>query len=272
MVSRPTYAGGLGFGLKWNMGWMHDTLQYMSKDPIYRPYHHDQLTFSMLYAFTENFVLPLSHDEVVHGKGSLLSKMPGDDWQKRANLRILLGYLMTHPGKCLLFMGGEFGQWDEWHHDRSLDWHLLDFETHRGIQRWVADLNRHYRADPALYEKDFTSDGFSWIDCSDVAGSVVSFLRMGESPTDPTVVIINFTPVVRRDYRIGLPLAGRWREVLNSDAPEYGGSGLGNLGGVRATPVPRHQQPYSASFTLPPLSLLVMKISSGVKPARTSGK
>ena len=259
MVSRPTYVGGLGFGLKWDMGWMHDTLKYMAKEPIYRKYHHNNLTFRFIYAFFENFVLSLSHDEVVHGKGSLLGKMPGDDWQKFANLRLLLGYMYAQPGKKLLFMGGEFGQWREWSHDESLEWHLLDYPPHSSLKRWVEDLNRFYREQPALYELDFDSAGFEWIDCNDVEHSVVSLIRKGRSPDDLLVVVCNFTPVTHSNYRIGVPQPELWRELLNSDAREYGGSGQGNLGGVEAAPIPLHGRPYSLTITLPPLAIVFFK-------------
>ncbi|MCS7312965.1 MAG: 1,4-alpha-glucan branching protein GlgB [Acidobacteria bacterium] len=261
MVARPTYVGGLGFGLKWNMGWMHDTLTYFSKDPIYRKYHHDQITFSIWYAFSENFVLPLSHDEVVHGKGSLLGKMPGDDGQKFAHLRALLGYMYGHPGKKLLFMGGEFGQWREWNHDDSLDWHLLAYTPHRGLQQWVRDLNELYRREPALHEGDCDSAGFEWVDFHDWEQSVISFLRKAQSSGDIVLVVCNFTPVPRFDYRVGVPRPGFWRELLNSDARAYGGGGYGNLGGVEASLVPSHGRPYSLSLTLPPLSVLFLKPS-----------
>jgi len=259
MVSRPTYVGGLGFGAKWDMGWMHDTLGYMSHDPVFRKYHHDRLTFRMLYAFTENFILPLSHDEVVHGKGALLSKMPGDDWQKYANLRLLFGYMWSQPGKKLLFMGGEFGQWREWNHDESLDWHLLQYAPHVGLSRWIGDLNNLYRSERALHETDFDPTGFEWIDCSDVDKSVVSFVRRGKSPDEMIVVACNFTPVPRFSYRIGVPRGGTWREILNSDAGEYGGSGLGNLGKVEADPFPLHGRACSLSVTLPPLAVVFLK-------------
>jgi len=261
MVSRPTYLGGLGFGLKWDMGWMHDTLEYMTKDPIYRKHHHNNLTFRLVYAFFENFVLPLSHDEVVHGKGSLLGKMPGDDWQKFANLRLLLGYMYAQPGKKLLFMGGEFGQWREWAHDESLEWHLLDYPPHSGLKRWVEDLNRFYRGQPALYELDFAPTGFEWIDCNDVEHSVVSLMRKGRSPDDLLVVVCNFTPTTHFNYRIGVPQPGFWKELLNSDASEYGGTGQGNLGGVEAAPIPLHGRPYSLTLTLPPLAAVFFKPS-----------
>jgi 1,4-alpha-glucan branching enzyme len=259
MVSGPTYIGGLGFGLKWDMGWMHDTLQYMSKNPVYRKYHHNNLTFRMTYAFFENFVMPLSHDEVVHGKGSLLARMPGDDWQKFANLRLLLGYMYAQPGKKLLFMGGEFGQWREWGHDESLEWHLLEYAPHTGLKRWVEDLNRLYREHPALHELDFDPAGFEWIDCNDVEHSVVSLVRRGLSEHSALVVACNFTPTTHSGYRIGVPQAGFWKEVLNSDAAEYGGSGQGNLGGSKAAPVRLHGHPYSLTVTLPPLSIVFFK-------------
>ena len=259
MVSRPVHLGGLGFGLKWNMGWMHDTLEYFSEDPIHRKYHHDQLTFNLWYAFFENFILPLSHDEVVHMKGSLLGRMPGDDWQKFANLRLLLGYQFTHPGKKLLFMGGEFGQWEEWHHDHSLDWHLLEFPPHQGVQRWVRELNTLYRNHPALHEIDFTPDGFEWIDFKDADNSIFSYLRKGSSPNDQVLVVCNFTPVPRLNYRVGVPTGGFWKEILNSDAREYGGSGWGNFGGLEAAPVPAHGKSSSLCLALPPLAILILK-------------
>lgn len=261
MVSRPTYVGGLGFGLKWDMGWMHDTLEYMTKDPIYRKYHHNNLTFRLIYAFFENFILPLSHDEVVHGKGSLLGKMPGDNWQKFANLRLLLGYMYAQPGKKLLFMGGEFGQWREWTHDESLEWHLLQYSPHSGLQQWVSDLNRLYRNQPALYELDFEQTGFEWIDCNDIEHSVVSLIRKGRSRDDIIAVVCNFTPMTYFNYRIGVPQPGFWRELLNSDAKEYGGSGQGNLGGVEAALIPLHGRPYSVTITLPPLAAVFFKSS-----------
>jgi 1,4-alpha-glucan branching enzyme len=262
MVSRPVHLGGLGFGMKWNMGWMHDTLDYFSNDPIFRKYHHNQLTFSIWYAFYENFILPLSHDEVVYGKGSILGKMPGDDWQKFANLRALLGYMFTHPGKKLLFMGTEFGQWSEWVHERSLDWHLLEYDPHRGLQRWVRDLNTFYRGEPCLYERDFELEGFRWIDHNDWEQSVISFLRRGESDDEALLVVANLTPVLRRNYRVGVPFGGRWNEVLNSDAKLYGGSGQGILGGVDAAPVSAHGFYHALSLTLPPLSVVVLKGTS----------
>ncbi len=258
-VSRPTYAGGLGFGMKWDMGWMHDTLEYMALDPIYRKYQHNNLTFRMLYAFHENFVLPLSHDEVVYGKGSLLGRMAGDDWQKFANLRLLFGYMFAQSAKKLLFMGGEFGQWREWAHDGSLDWHLLQYASHQGLQKWVADLNGVYRREPALHERDFDPAGFEWIDCHDADASVISLLRRGTSTDELILVVCNFTPVPRVNYRIGAPRGGFWKELLNSDAREYGGSGMGNLGGIEADPSPIHGRPYSLTLTLPPLSALFLK-------------
>ncbi|MDD5038570.1 MAG: 1,4-alpha-glucan branching protein GlgB [Dehalococcoidales bacterium] len=259
MVSRPTYLGGLGFGLKWNMGWMHDTLQYFSKDPIHRKHHHELLTFSLLYAFSENFILPLSHDEVVHGKASLLSKMPGDFWQKFANLRALYSYMLGHPGKKLLFMGSEFGQWREWDHNQSLDWHLLEYEPHRGLQRFIQDWNRLYRSQPALYSVDFHWSGFEWIDFRDTDDSIVSFLRKSKDERDILVFVCNFTPVPRHGYRIGVPFSGVYREVLNSDSGIYWGGNMGNFGGVRAEDRPWHGKPFSISLTLPPLSVVILK-------------
>jgi len=262
MVTRPTHLGGLGFGMKWNMGWMHDTLEYASKDPVFRKYHHGTLTFSLLYAFNENFMLPLSHDEVTHGKGSLLNKMPGDYWQKCAGLRLLLGYMWMHPGKKLLFMGGEFGQDNEWNHDRSLDWHLLQYANHWEIQHWVRDLNHFYKDTPALYEIDFSHEGFEWLDVNDFEGSVISFLRKGRAGSAPVVVVCNFTPVPRYNYLVGVPTGGYWKEALNSDAKEYGGSCQGNLGGVEAVQATCHGRPYMLSLTLPPLGMVVFTQAS----------
>jgi 1,4-alpha-glucan branching enzyme len=258
MVSRPVYLGGLGFGLKWNMGWMHDTLSYFSMDPVFRKFHHNDLTFAIWYAFTENFVLPLSHDEVVHGKGSLAGKMPGDAWQKMANLRLLYGYMFGQPGKKLLFMGCEFGQWAEWNHDRSLDWHLLKDPLHGGLATWIRDLNRVYRARPALYEQDFHPDGFMWEDCHDADQSVLSFYRR-DARGGLVLIVCNCTPVVREGYRVGVPRAGGWLEVLNSDAPCYGGSGVGNQGRVTAVPEEVHGFPASMRLTLPPLGVVFLE-------------
>jgi 1,4-alpha-glucan branching enzyme len=257
-VSRPVWAGGLGFGMKWDLGWMHDTLQYLRRDPVHRRYHHGEITFRMVYAFSENFVLPLSHDEVVHGKGSLWAKMPGDAWQRRATLRLLYTYMYTLPGKKLLFMGNEFGQEREWSHDQSLDWHLLADPGHRGIQRLVQDLNRLVREEPALFRHDFEPEGFQWIDTADADQSVVSYRRRDGAERE-VVVVLNFTPVPRFGYRIGLPGAGFWRELFNSDAAVYGGSNVGNLGGVYAEPVPWHGLSWSAALTLPPLAGLVLR-------------
>jgi 1,4-alpha-glucan branching enzyme len=263
MVSRPLYLGGLGFGLKWDMGWMHDMLAYMAEDPIHRKYHHHRLTFRPMYAFTENFVLPLSHDEVVHGKGSLLDKMPGQGSQRFANLRLLLAALYAQPGKKLLFMGGEFGQGLEWSHERSLDWHLLRVGLHTGVQAWVEDLNRQYRELPALHALDCAPAGFEWVDCRDAEKAVVSFLRRGAAGDPPVLVVLNFTPVPRTNYRVGVPRAGHWREVLNSDAPRYAGSGWGNFGGVEAAPVPAHGRTHSLTLTLPPLGGLFLVAGGG---------
>jgi 1,4-alpha-glucan branching enzyme len=258
-VSKPTYLGGLGFGYKWDMGWMHDTLDYFSKDPVYRKFHHDRLTFRMLYAWTENFVLPLSHDEVVHGKGSLLGKMPGDMWQKFANLRLLYGYMYVQPGKKLLFMGGELGEWDEWNHDKSLDWHLMQWPIHQGLQRWVRDLNTIYRGEKALHELDCDQAGFEWVDCCDWESSTVSLLRKGKDPNDVVLVVCNFTPVPRQNYRVGVPRGGHWEEILNSDAELYGGSGVGNFGGREAVQVPHHGREYTLTVTLPPLGMVMFR-------------
>lgn len=259
LVSRPIYLGGLGFDLKWNMGWMHDMLLYMSKDPVHRRYHHDNLTFSLLYAFTENFILPLSHDEVVHMKGAMLTKMPGDDWQKYANLRALYAYMFAHPGKKLNFMGGEIGQWNEWNHESSVNWGLLQFRPHRQLQRFVRQLNETYTTQPALYQIDFDWRGFEWVDFRDVDQSIVSFIRKGETGSRPIVVVANFTPVPRQGYRVGLPQPGVYRELLNTDASEYGGSGLGNYGAVTGESVPWQGQAFSAWLTLPPLAVLYLQ-------------
>jgi 1,4-alpha-glucan branching enzyme len=258
-VSRPTWLGGLGFGLKWNMGWMHDTLEYFALDPVYRHFHQNQITFSLWYAFNENFALPLSHDEVVHGKGSLIGKMPGDDWQRFANLRCLFGYMWAHPGKKLLFMGGEIGQWREWNHDQSLDWHLVQYPSHAGLRAWVRDLNAVLARTPALHEQDFDAHGFAWIDCCDAANSVVAFVRRAREGGGAMLVVCNLTPVPRPAYRVGVPMPGRWREVLNSDAAAYGGGGMGNLGGVQAEPIEAHGHAQSVSLTLPPLGVLYLE-------------
>jgi 1,4-alpha-glucan branching enzyme len=262
-VSRPTFLGGLGFGLKWDMGWMHDTLDYMSKEPVHRSHHHHELTFRAVYAFSENFMLPLSHDEVVYGKRSLLEKMPGDDWQKFANLRLLLGSMFTQPGKKLLFMGAELGQRSEWAHESQLEWGLLEHDAHRGISRLVGDLNRIYREEPALHELDCEPDGFEWAVPNDSANSVIAFFRRGKSGT--ALVVHNMTPVPRHGYRIGVPHAGLWTEILNTDAEVYGGSGQGNLGGAGTgpLPVPHHGRPHSIDLTLPPLATVVLKLDQG---------
>ncbi len=259
MVSRPVYVGGLGFDFKWNMGWMHDMLDYMESDPVFRRYHHNKITFSLMYAFTEHFVLPLSHDEVVHLKGSLIEKMPGDDWQKFANLRNLFGYMFTHPGKKMLFMGGEFGQWSEWNEQRGLDWYLLDYPSHKGLQKLVSDLNQLYRNEPALYQVEDSWEGFQWIDLYDSEQSVIVFKRMAIDPDDFLIIVCNFTPVPRNNYRVGVPREGFYTEVLNSDAGEYWGSGVGNYGGKQSEAVPFSSQPYSVSLTLPPLGILILK-------------
>jgi 1,4-alpha-glucan branching enzyme len=259
LVSRPTWIGGLGFHYKWDMGWMHDTLSYFAEEPIYRRYHHNEITFRMVYAFNENFVLPLSHDEVVHGKGSLVNKMPGDLWQKLASLRLLYGYMWSQPGKKLVFMGGELAQFREWNHDTSLDWHLLEDERHAGIERWLADLNRLYRQEPALHELDCDPAGFEWIDGSDADNSVIAYLRKGKSPGEPILAVLSFTPVPLDNYRVGVPGAGFWREILNSDAEEYGGSGRGNMGGVESEAIPTHGRAHSLSLTLPPLGMILLQ-------------
>jgi 1,4-alpha-glucan branching enzyme len=259
MVSRPTYLGGLGFGIKWDMGWMHDTLKYFGKNPIHRRYHHHELTFRMIYAFNENFILPLSHDEVVHGKGSLLNKMPGDFWQKFANLRLLYGYQWAMPGKKLLFMGGEIGQWSEWNHDQSLDWHLMQYAPHQGLSKWISDLNRLYREEPALHDHDFDYAGFEWLDANDADQSVFSFMRKSRYGERAVVVVLNCTPVIRQGYRLGVPHGGYWRELLNSDAQIYCGSGVGNGGGAWAWEDGWHGRPASLFLTLPPLSALFLQ-------------
>jgi 1,4-alpha-glucan branching enzyme len=258
MVSAPTYLGGLGFGFKWNMGWMHDTLRYMAHDPIHRKYHHNDLAFGLLYAFSENFILPLSHDEVVHGKGSLLTKMPGDHWQKFANLRAYFGFMWAHPGKKLLFMGGEFGQEREWNHDASLDWHLLDDPLHAGLHRLVRDLNRLYREASSLHRLDALPEGFAWVDATDSDQSVLSFLRFDAGRRNAALAVSNFTPLPREAYRVGVPRGGRWTERINTDSSLYGGSNLGNAGGVEAEPIPWHGQDHSIRLTLPPLATLIL--------------
>ena len=259
MVSRPTYLGGLGFSLKWNMGWMNDTLGYFSQEPVHRKYHHNRMTFSMLYAFTENFVLPFSHDEVVHGKSSLLNKMPGDLWQQFANLRLLYGYMFAHPGKKLMFMGGEFGQRAEWDSSTSLEWHLLAYASHQGLQSLTADLNAVYRNEPALHQVDFDWHGFEWLDCSDADASVLSFLRRAKDPGDFIAVVTNNTPVLRGNYRVGVPEMGFYREIMNTDAEKYGGGNVGNLGGVNAEAIPWGNYPYSINLRLPPLAAVFFK-------------
>lgn len=258
-VSRPTSVGGLGFSLKWNMGWMNDTIRYMRNDPIHRRYHHNELTFSMIYAFTENFCLPLSHDEVVHGKGSLLDQMPGDLWQKFANLRLLYAYMWMHPGKKLLFMGNDIAQWNEWNCDESLQWHLLQWESHQGMQNLIRDLNRLYREQPALYERDFTSDGFEWIDCQSADDSVLGFIRRAADPTDELVICTNFTPVVRHNHRIGVHRPGWYQEVFNSDSQHYGGSNVGTFPGAHAEEKEWHGRPWSLNINLPPLGIVAFK-------------
>ena len=261
MVSRPTHLGGLGFGFKWDMGWMHDTLQYFEQDPIHRQYHHNKLTFRMIYSFHENFVLPLSHDEVVHGKGSLIGKMPGDEWQKFANLRLLYGYMFAQPGKKLLFMGDEFGQVSEWGHDRSLDWNILQYPVHSGLMAWVEQLNRLYSSQQAMHWFDNDPRGFEWVDCNDAPMSVISLLRKGQSDDDCILVACNFTPVPRIGYLVGVPSGGYWKELLNSDAKEYGGSGFGNMGGTEALTFSTHGRPFTLRLTLPPLAALFLKRS-----------
>ncbi|MBI5183888.1 MAG: 1,4-alpha-glucan branching protein GlgB [Nitrospinae bacterium] len=259
LVSKPTYLGGLGFGLKWNMGWMHDVLEYMSKDSIYRRYHHNDITFPLLYAFNENFVLPLSHDEVVHQKGSLLAKMPGNEWEKFANLRLLYGFMYGHPGKKLLFMGGEFGQWREWDHKNSLDWHLLEYQPHQKLQTFLKDLNRVHKSEPSLYEIDFHHSGFEWIDCHDCDNSVLAFARKGKDQKNMLIFICNFTPICRYNYRLAVPNSSIYKEILNSNAEIYGGNNIGNPGMFKPEPVPHYGKPFSIILTLPPLSVLILK-------------
>jgi 1,4-alpha-glucan branching enzyme len=263
MVSKPIYLGGLGFGYKWDMGWMNDTLKYFDNEPIYRSYHQNKLTFRSMYQYAENYVLPLSHDEVVHLKGSLLSRQPGDTWQKFANLRLLLTSQWVQPGKKLLFMGGEFGQWGEWNHDKSLDWNLLWWPSHKGVQQLIDDLNRLYRSEPALHEGDCESFGFEWIDANNAGESVTVFLRRARDPKDVLLIAINHTPVVRENYRIGIPQGGTWREVLNTDAWTYWGSGQGNLGEIEASPLPHYQWPRSITLNLPPLAAVILKPVKG---------
>jgi 1,4-alpha-glucan branching enzyme len=258
-VSRPVHLGGLGFSYKWNMGWMHDVLQYVHENPVHRRWHHNLVTFSMMYAYSERFILPLSHDEVVHGKASLLDKIPGDAWQKRATLRALYGYMYGHPGKQLMFMGDEFGQWSEWNHDSSLDWHLLDDPSHEALRHYVRDLNARYRAEPALYERDFEPDGFQWIDCNDNENSVLSIIRYARDRSNFVVMVFNFTPVPRAEYRVGVPAAGWYAELLNSDAAGYGGSNMGNAGGVASEPIPSHGFDHSTRLIVPPLACLMLK-------------
>jgi len=258
LVSRPTYIGGLGFGQKWMMGWMHDSLEYFKRDPIHRKYHQNELTFSIMYAFTENFMLPLSHDEVVHGKGSLIGRMTGDEWQKFANLRLLFGYMYAHPGTKLLFMGGELGQYAEWNHEKSIDWHLLEYDTHRGIHSWIKDLNSLYKETPALYELQFDYRGFEWLDYSDNESSVIAFLRKGSVEDEVIVVICNFTPAPRNNYRVGVPSRGMWKELINSDSLKYGGSGIINHGLFKSVPVKFHGRENSIAITVPPLGITIL--------------
>ncbi|MEJ2421754.1 MAG: alpha amylase C-terminal domain-containing protein, partial [Acidobacteriota bacterium] len=258
-VSKPVHLGGLGFGFKWDMGWMHDTLSYFSRDPIHRSFHHNELTFRSVYGYSENYVLPLSHDEVVYGKGSLLAKMPGDSWQRFAGLRLLLSYMFATPGKKLLFMGAEFGQWNEWYHENSLDWHLLDEEKHRSLRLLVGTLNHLYATEKALFEGDCEPGGFQWVDCNDSAGSILSFLRIDRASKEPILAVCNFTPVTRKNYRIGVDSGPYWRELLNSDAAEFGGSGQGNMGMAEFNPVPCHGREGSVVLTLPPLAALYLK-------------
>jgi 1,4-alpha-glucan branching enzyme len=261
MVSKPTYIGGLGFGFKWDMGWMHDTLKYMSQDPFFRKYHHHELTFRMIYAFNENFILPLSHDEVVHGKSSLIGKMPGDYWQKFANLRVLLAYMWAQPGKKMLFMGGEFGQWVEWNHDVSLDWELLGFEKHAQLRMLVGALNWLYRTERAMHDCDTSSEGFEWIDCQDADNNVLSMLRKSRNSDEAILILCNFSTLPRHNYRVGVPFRGHWQELLNTDAAEFGGSGQGNFGGVDSVPIPLHGRNQSLTLTVPPLGAVFFRWS-----------
>jgi len=264
-VSKPTYLGGLGFGQKWMMGWMHDTLRYFENDPVHRKYHQNDITFSIMYAFTENFMLPLSHDEVVHGKGSLIGRMPGDEWSKFANLRLMYAYMFAHPGTKLLFMGAEFAQTAEWNHDRSLDWQLTDFPNHKGIIHVIQDLNRLYKSESALYRYAFENNGFEWVDYGDHENSVIVFMRKGEQPADSLVVVCNFTPTPRYSYRVGVPIRGTWKEVFNSDDPKYAGSGLLNQALMNTSPVKYHNKDYSVTLTLPPLAISILKLNEEVK-------
>lgn len=259
-VTSPVEYGGLGFGMKWMMGWMHDTLQYFAKDPIYRKHHHNDITFSLAYAFTEKFMLPLSHDEVVYGKNSLLGRMPGDEWQRFANLRLLFGYMFTHPGTKLIFQGGEFGQSDEWNFAQSLDWHLLQYKPHKGLQGFMKELNTFYKSSPALYEKAFAADGFEWINYGDYENSVISFIRRGHDPENDLIVVCNFTAVVRKNYEIGLPRDGKLKQVLNSDFKKFFGSGISNSKEIAIKEKEVLGKPFSAQITLPPLSVVVFKI------------
>ncbi|MEO7652206.1 MAG: alpha amylase C-terminal domain-containing protein, partial [Bryobacteraceae bacterium] len=262
-VSRPVYLNGLGFTMKWTMGWMHDMLDYFHQDPVFRKYHQNAITFSLLYAFTENFVLPISHDEVVHGKGSLLGKMPGDDWQKFATVRAFLAYMYTHPGKKLLFMGAEIGQWEEWNHNSQLRWDLLNFDPHRKLQALARELNLLYRSQPALYQVDYHHAGFEWLDFRDASSSVIAFIRRAEDPEDFLLVCCNFTPVVHHAYEFGVPVEGRYAEVLNTDSELFGGSNVGNRGGAVASHAPRHGRQYSIAITLPPLAVVVFRRVAG---------
>jgi 1,4-alpha-glucan branching enzyme len=258
-VTRPVHLGGLGFTYKWNMGWMHDMLDYTKEDPVHRKWHHNKITFSMIYAYSERFILPFSHDEVVHGKRSMLDKMPGDVWQKHANLRALYGYMYVHPGKKLLFMGGEIGQWREWNHDWSIDWEVLGDARHAGLQRWVRDLNRVYRDEASLWDADYDPNGFKWIDCNDHEHSIIALSRSSLQQADTTIAVVNFTPVPRRGYRLGVRAGGDYEELLNSDAEAYGGSNMGNQGRVVAEDIPSHGCPWSVSLTVPPLGFLLLK-------------